>query len=401
MARNLQTDYRYHYLRRNEMKLKTIRKKMVKIFTKSRLLVNIYMRLRQFNSTQILLSAQNLKKPWNSNFKRFQNPVIMGHPIIARTEWEEKKKKEEKRNQHHSRYIPNLFQGNQKNRKNKVDLDRYELTVISSIYRPGHLFDFFLGNLIEQSIFDHTEIVLILVDPSDPEILLAKNFATDHRNVVIEIVKSRITIYQAWNLAIKKSTAPFITNMNIDDLRSPDSLETQVTFMKEHPWVDIGYQDFYYMLDRDLDWTSVVNIGAKSMTTIVSLTELIYFGLNPPHNAPVWKRDLHAHIGYFDETLRSAGDYDFWIRAAIGELVFAKIPKPTVGYFVNPLGMSTSVKSPSSIEERKIQEKYRNSINFRSKILSDMNLATNFKSYPPGSSELFTELILDKLKRLF
>ena len=178
--------------------------------------------------------------------------------------------------------------------------------MISSIYRPGHLFDFFLGNLIEQSIFDHTEIVLILVDPSDPEILLAKNFATDHRNVVIEIVKSRITIYQAWNLAIKKSTAPFITNMNIDDLRSPDSLETQVTFMKEHPWVDIGYQDFYYMLDRDLDWTSVVNIGAKSMTTIVSLTELIYFGLNPPHNAPVWKRDLHAHIGYFDRRKKNS-----------------------------------------------------------------------------------------------
>jgi hypothetical protein len=359
------------------------------------------MQLRQFNSTKIVSVAQKPKKSLYSIFKKSRSLVIMGHPVISTTEWEKKKKKEiSKRNQHISKYTPRLFQENQLNVKNKLDLDGYELTVISSIYRPEHLFDLFLGNLIEQSIFDHTEVVLILVDPSDLEVVLARNFANEHHNVVLEIIKSRITIYEAWNLAIKKSSAPFITNMNIDDLRSPDSLETQVTFMKEHPWVDIGYQDFYYLLDRDLDWISVVNVDAKSMTNIVNLTELIHFGLNPPHNAPVWRRDLHTKIGFFDETLRSAGDYDFWIRAAIGELVFAKIPKSTVGYLVNPLGMSTSANSPSTKEEREIREKYQNTIDFPCKILSSMNVATDFKNYPLGSSEVFTELILNKLKKL-
>ena len=368
---------------------------------KSRLLVKEFRGLRKFNFTKIVSLAQKSKKRWNSIFKGSRNLVIMGHPVITTTNWKKKKKKEiSKRNQRLARYAPSLFLENQKNRNNEVVLNRYKLTVISSIYRPEHLFDLFLGNLIEQSIFDHTEIVLILVDPNDLEILLARNFAKEYQNVILEIIKSRITIYEAWNLAIKKSSAPFITNMNIDDLRSPDSLETQVVFMKEHPWVDIGYQDFYYLLDRDLDWTSVVNVGAKSMSNTVSLTELIHFGLNPPHNAPIWKRDVHTKIGYFDETLRSAGDYDFWIRAAIGELVFAKIPKSTVGYFVNPLGMSTSTNSPSRKEEGEIREKYRNSIDFQSKILSSMNVATDFKNYPLGSSEVLTELILNKLKKL-
>jgi len=325
--------------------------------------------------------------------------VIMGNPVISKVEWQKRKDVElTKREQRQNTFTLMSEELEPEVWKQTLESIQCELTVIISIYRSGDLLDLFLGNLKEQSIFDKTEVIIVLVEPELSERELIVKFAESHSNVKLEITSSRITIYSAWNLAIKKCSTPYITNMNVDDLRSPNSLEVQLEFMELHPWVDVAYQDFYYLLDRDLDWTSVANIGAISQCPPVTLTELAWFGLNPPHNAPIWKRDLHAKIGYLDENFVSAGDYEFWMRAVTNGIIFAKMHESTVGYFLNSDGLSTSVNSPSRQEEQELQDKYRTLIKLKSLTFDDIKLDQRFVNRPWDGAETLTEKVLEKLK---
>ena len=66
----------------------------------------------------------------------------------------------------------------------------------------------------------------------------------------------------------------------------------------------------------------------------------------------MWRKAVHESVGYFDENLRSAADWEFWIRCLIEGKKFFKINDQHVVYYVNPEGMSTSVMGPG-IEEGK------------------------------------------------
>ena len=327
--------------------------------------------------------------------------IILGNAIISKSEWNTKKEAELiTRKQEFNSFRCNFNVENPTNTSAISGKNGPEISVLVSVYMPGDLFDSFLGEIVTQTIFKDVEIVIVLVCPDLSEVDLLNEFAAKYPNVIYRIYETRITIYEAWNAGIEMSSAPLLTNMNIDDLRSVDSLQTQVEYMKSHPWVDVGFQDIYYFLDRDLDWTSIVNVGAMSKLTMVTLTELAWFGINAPHNGPVWRRELHENYGFFDPSFRSAGDYEFWMRVASLGKVFAKIPKSTVGYYFNPNGMSTSTDSPSTAEERLLQGIYRDKIKLESKLLSEIKIESNYMNQPWEASEVFTIKVLDTLREI-
>jgi hypothetical protein len=330
-----------------------------------------------------------------------QSLLVLGNPVISKTEWNRRKSLEsQKRSQQLPSYNRMFLTPKSSSEFETQRIIEPEISVIISIYRPGELLDSFLGNIKEQSIFQKSEIVIVLVDPLQEEIDVICGFVKNETNVIFRSVASRITIYDAWNKALSECSAPFVTNMNVDDIRKSSSLETQLKFMKDRPWVDVGYQDFYFLLDRDLDWESIENIGALSDLTPVTLTDLAWFGINPPHNGPIWKRELHARYGTFDASLRSAGDYEFWMRIKSQGAIFAKMSESTVGYFLNPNGMSTSEESPSSKEERALQFEYRTKIETQSPSYPFLSLPLKFKNEPWMGADMLTAVTLDQLKRI-
>jgi hypothetical protein len=372
--------------------------------------------LRRLFSYRVRRSIEDLflfvrkSRPRNTIRKNTRHPktaneepevVILGNPIISKSEWDTKKDIEltiRKQEFNFFRYQYNV------ERPAPTDAisskNDFEISVLVSVYKPGDLLNNFLGELVTQTIFKDIEIVIVLVCPDLLEVEILSEFAAKYPNVLYRIYETRITIYEAWNSGLEMSSAPLITNMNVDDLRSADSLQTQVEYMKSHPWVDVGYQDIYYFLDRDLDWTSIVNVGSMSKLAAVTLTELAWFGINAPHNGPVWRRELHKNCGVFDPSLRSAGDYEFWMRIASAGKVFAKIPKSTVAYYFNPNGMSTSTDSPSTAEERLLQDVYRDKIKLESKVFSEIKVDSDFMNRPWEASEVFTIKVLDILKEI-
>jgi SAM-dependent methyltransferase len=270
-------------------------------------------------------------------------------------------------------------------------------SIIASLYRSSDFLDSYLGNLLEQTIFEECEFCLVLVDPSSEELHLATSFAQNFSNVKLKVIPELIGIYKAWNFAIEMSRSPYLTNANADDLRRRDSLELQVNLLDRFNWVDVVYQDFYYSYDSTLAWEYVAAVNARCELSHVSPASLLS-GVNAPHNAPMWRKSLHGELGMFDETLQSASDYDFWLRCAQAGKQFFKIRDPHVAYFLNPNGLSTQADGPGSTEPRIVQERYSHllsTVSLPRYALSDEKGANSFEL-----AERVTIGALESLRRM-
>lgn len=230
--------------------------------------------------------------------------------------------------------------------------------ILVSLYKSDSFLHLFLRNIEEQTIIEKCEVVIVSVSPSGFEKKTLEAFANNKEYVNLIFSDDRIGIYEAWNRAISSSSAPYITNMNADDIRHPLSLEIQVSELEQRGGVDVVYQDVYYTLRQNLTFDEIAKVGMRSTLPEAS-TQILARGINVPHNAPMWRRDLHDRVGLFDETFLSAGDHDFWIRASIKGANFKKSEQVHVSYFINPDGMSTKKNSPGSSEGLKILDTYR------------------------------------------
>ncbi len=295
----------------------------------------------------------------NESSTRHADPImVMGIPVMTAGEWHLRAYAQEE-----VRYAPRLTETSTSmtwshRPTSRPGMDGPRVSVLCSMYRTGELLESFLSGLVAQTIFSFTEFILVLVDPTEHERETCERFAAAHENVVLLVSEQRIGIYDAWNLGVSVARGEFITNMNVDDVRAPESLETQAALLDQFSWVDVVYQDVMVSLDSRLGWNAVSRTGAKLGVTKSSRTTFASYR-NPPHNAPMWRRALHDEVGLFDTSLVSAGDFDFWYRCAAAGKIFFNVSQAHVGYFINPEGLSTRKETRGYDEGREIVRRHK------------------------------------------
>ena len=227
----------------------------------------------------------------------------------------------------------------------------YRVSAIASMYKGGKYLETFLENIVSQSIFDQSELIIVDACSPEGEEELISRYMKIYSNIVYKRFDYRIGIYDAWNYAAQIARGEYLTNTNLDDLRRQDSFEIQAAALDRHAFADVVYQDVYYSLDFRFDFESVSRCGFKSNLPIATVNNMLEF--NSPHNAPMWRKRLHEEIGYFDPSYRSAGDYEFWLRCLKGRKTFLKTNTPHVVYYQNPDGISTASDTPGVQEARR------------------------------------------------
>jgi Glycosyl transferase family 2 len=231
------------------------------------------------------------------------------------------------------------------------------VTAIASLYRGAEFIEQFMENITTQSCFrDYCELVIIDADSPENESEVIERYCRQHGNIVYKRMNHRIGIYDAWNVGAKLASGEYLTNTNLDDLRRNDSLELQAATLDNLPFVDVVYQDFYYSFDPRLSFEEVTRFGYRSDLPEVTRYNMMNF--NSPHNAPMWRKRLHAELGYFDTSYRSAGDYEFWMRCLVAGKVFYKLNDAHVVYYQNPDGISTRPDTRGVEEARRILKTY-------------------------------------------
>ena len=237
----------------------------------------------------------------------------------------------------------------------------YKVTILTSVYKASKHLTGFLDNLLEQTIFDQCELLMLNGNSpeADLEDSIIQPYVDQYNNIRYEKLTQDPGIYACWNLMIKSSESDYITNANVDDRIMPDCLEKHVALLDAKPEIDVAYcLNVRSHLPNTQPWMLT---GKEEVFPTAPFNKDLMLQANLPHNHPVWRRSLHYTYGYFEEEKYVSGsDWDFWLRCTVGGSQMELIPEKLGVYYQNPEGMSTKKENMSrNLDEvRRIREYY-------------------------------------------
>ena len=222
-----------------------------------------------------------------------------------------------------------------------------KVSTITPCYNMSKYMKGFLDNLSTQTHKD-LEIVLDHNDPSDGEVKLVEEYNEEYDNILHIKVEGVDPIGTSMNRCIEYATGDYLCIWNVDDLRTPDSIEVMAKALDENPDVDFVYGN-YVIVPRfgGTEGQYVDETGREDeLTTGMILGPYFMF-----------RKKILEKSGVFDEQLVQGADYDLALRLAFnGKGLHLPI---NLGYYLNEgLGQSTKPNSKQPIERTVIELRY-------------------------------------------
>ncbi len=223
-----------------------------------------------------------------------------------------------------------------------------DVAILLSTFRSERFLRDWLEDIARQSAWGRAELVVAANEASTSEREMLEDFRSRWSDRVQVLHVPRESLYASWNRCIDASSAPLLAIANVDDLRAPGSLESQLALLQDHPDAVGCYGPFERVTlfpSRTGSLVEVPPFERKRFTRAMCLGPFF-----------VWRRSTEPLIRYFDEQFKSGGDFDFVIRLALaGTLVPATT---SLGYYYDGgSGLSTgSVLQP--VERTVIELRY-------------------------------------------
>jgi glycosyltransferase involved in cell wall biosynthesis len=188
------------------------------------------------------------------------------------------------------------------------------ISAIISTYNAEQFIKGRIENLLEQTIADKLEIVIVNSNSSQKEEQIISDYLVNYKN--IKYIKTDITetIYKAWNRGIRISSGTFITNANTDDRLRKDALEVLVNLISSKSSIALVYGDQYISNTPNQTFSEIKNERRTYRPQYKRLKLLRGYLAG---SQSLWRSSLHIeHNIWFNENFEVAGDYDFICKVA-------------------------------------------------------------------------------------
>ena len=237
--------------------------------------------------------------------------------------------------------------------------DLPKISILTSIYNGDEHIRPFLEDITRQTAFkEKCELILVNANsPGNEEEVINEYLEKYPDNIVYRKLDEDPGIYGTWNIAVEMSTGEYLTNANLDDRKSPDSLEKHARTLLLNEDIELVYADSYITHGSNEVFENNTSNGERYNFEQFSVEAMLRG--NQPHNNPMWKRSLHTKHGFFNAKYKSAGDWDFFLKCAFGGSKFRKINEVLGLYYFNPKGVSTN-KENETWKRKEELEIYKN-----------------------------------------
>ena len=222
-----------------------------------------------------------------------------------------------------------------------------KVSTITPCYNMSKYMKGFLDNLSTQTHKD-LEIVLDHNDPSDEEVKLVEEYNEQYDNILHIKVEGVDPIGTSMNRCIEYATGDYLCIWNVDDLRTPDSIEVMAKALDENPDVDFVYGNYVIVPKFGSTEGQYVDETGREEELTTGMILGPYF---------MFRKSLLEKSGVFDEQLVQGADYDLALRLAFNAKGL-HLPV-NLGYYLNEgLGQSTKPNSKQPIERTVIELRY-------------------------------------------
>ena len=164
-----------------------------------------------------------------------------------------------------------------------------------------------------QSVFAqrYTDYEVIVVNDGTPDTEAFEAALAPYRERLVYLRQENRGPSAARNAGIRAARGRLIALLDADDLWEPDYLSVQVAGLDADPTLDVLYPDGVIFGD-------VPEAGRRCMSLSPSDGEVTFERLVLQHCSVLVfvtaRREALTNAGLFDETLRSAEDFDLWLR---------------------------------------------------------------------------------------
>ena len=222
-----------------------------------------------------------------------------------------------------------------------------KVSTITPCYNMARYMEGFLVNLGEQT-YEDLEIVLDHNNPTDEEVAMVESYNEIHDNIFHIQVDGVDPIGISMNRCIENASGDYLCIWNVDDLRTPNSIEVMVDALDNNPDVDFVYGNYIIVKEFGSEEGELVDEAGREDILMDGMILGPFFMV---------RRSLLDKTGWFDEQLKSGADFDLAMRMArCGKGMH--IPD-ILGYYLNEgLGQSTRPNGKQALERTVIELRY-------------------------------------------
>ena len=239
------------------------------------------------------------------------------------------------------------------------------ISVVTTGYNAGKYIEEAIKSVLDQT-YTNFEYILIDNGSEDNSWGIIQSYAKiDKRIIPIKNAKT-LTIAQSFNVGFRKSKGEYIVRQDADDWAFPYRIEKQIEILQRDPKI-VLCGGAIEVCDESL----CPKYTRRYPKTDAEIREK-FFLYNPfAASATTMKRDVFERIGFYDEHVDAAEDYDSYFRLAKQGKV-ANIPDTIIKYRVSNAGISISKQNRQELQNILIRlraiTRYGFEINFKQKL---------------------------------
>ncbi|MDH5426710.1 MAG: glycosyltransferase [Nitrospirota bacterium] len=231
-----------------------------------------------------------------------------------------------------------------------------KISVIVAAYNAEKFMRGALVDLEEQTIADEIEIIIVETASQTEEYKIITEFQSQFPNIIYVRTSTRENPAAACNRGIQMARGQYITLAPTDDRRRADALEILAGELDAHPEIALVYGDVLVTNFENQQFAVHIRCGYHIRPEFSP--DIMLSGCHMGPQA-MWRKSIHKEVGYFNETLPSATDYEFWCRIA-ERFTMKHIPAFLGLYYENPQGVINSNPERAHKETQEIQNAFRN-----------------------------------------
>ncbi len=208
------------------------------------------------------------------------------------------------------------------------------ISVVIPVYNGEKTIRQTIESVINQT-FSNFELIVIDDGSQDSTLDIVRSIS-DSRLKVFSFPNAGLATSR--NRGIQLASGDYISFIDADDLWTGNKLEAQLKALLDNPQAAVAFSwtdciDESGQFSRRGNYTTVSgNVYAQLL-----LTDFIENGSNLLIRSEAFKK-----VGYFNESLPAAEDWDMWLRLAVN-YEFVVVPSPQVFYRLSTTSMSANV----------------------------------------------------------